>query len=242
MARKRSEGAWKYSADRWETDDKDKERVRAHRKAMEKEHLTRLADAMRPLLDGFDVEFHAGDYGSFIEVSSYNLERVEAKVIFRYYTFGFGEKGEAEGISVKSDGVWNEISGLGRAYGYDFEKGCMKPAALKKMCKVISDHLNAHIRRKQNRAARRSDATTMGEQAKSILEPLGYTVEVKAKDAGAEVRISRGDTLIIEMNVTSSGFSASSRGYYGIDVYANPGNLAAVIQAVENLKNAMKEG
>lgn len=241
MTRKMDKDAWRYSAGRWGSSDEEKEAVRSLRKAKEKEHLTKLAGAMRPLLPGFEVDFHESDYGSFVVVKSDKLERIEAKVTFRYYTYGFGEKGEAEGVSVKSDGVWEEIQGLGRAYGYDFANECMKTASLKKMCKAISDHLNAHIARNQRRAARQSDATFMGQQAKSILEPMGYKVKIKVEPDGAEVHILRGGDLVIKMSVTSSGFYASSRGYYGISVRANPDNLAAVIEAVENLNNAMRE-
>jgi len=240
MAKAKKEGwahTYRYGSE------EEKEQSIAHRREMEVKGMTRIMADLPPLLgDGFTAKMVGDGFGgTMIEVTLEGVERRDVNVMWRYDDIGY-QKGRCKGISVKCEGDWGSIEGLGRAYGFDFDSMSLKPATLKKMAAAISNHLMRFKHKAQQEAKCRAGAEVMADKAKSILEPLGYTVKARGEGSDVYLKVSRGDLDVIGLKANSTGYSqANVRGYGGISVWAKPTNLAAVVQAVENLMIAMKE-
>lgn len=223
--------------------EEEKEKSVEHRRAMELKGMTKLMAEMAPLLgDGFTAKMQGDGFGgTMIEVTLDGVERRDVTVKFRYEDIGY-QKGRCKGITVSGDGDWGGIERLGRAYGFDFEAMTLKPATMKKVVGAITDHLTRFKHKAEQEAKHRAGADDMAAQAKAILEPLGYTVKAKGEGSHVYLDVARGDKKVIGLKTSATGYSqAKVRGYGGIDVWAKPGNLAVVVQAVENLMLAMKE-
>ena len=223
--------------------EEEKEQSIAHRKEMELKGMTRLMADMAPLLgDGFTAKMGGDGFGgTVIEVTLDGVERREVTVKWRYDNIGY-QKGRCKGITVKGDGDWVSIEGLGRAYGFDFDSMSVKSATLKKMVGAITNHLMRFKHKAQQEAKHRAGAEGLAEQAKTILEPLGYTVKASVEGSYVYLKVSRDDLDVIGLKTSATGYSqVNVKGYGGINIWAKPGNLAAVVQAVENLRLAMQE-
>lgn len=229
---------WAYSAERWGASDAQKEAAVANRKALEEEHLTRLATAMRPHMEGFKLEFHESPYGSYLCVTLPKLTWEEAKVSFRYKDRGFDGKVQAEGLHLKCGGIYGEIEAIGRSYGYDFEAGAMKPAALKKMCVAITNQLQRLLDHEVSKARRSRSSKSNANKVAELIRAEGFKVKLSEYGDDTEMTVDG----VVSLNVSSSGLVYSRGRNEAVPVRASESNIVEVVRAIAELRRVISEG
>jgi len=211
----------------------------AHRKEMEAKCLKQLRDDLEPHLPGCTAKYINGTSDS-IEITMSGLpDRLRAVVSIRYKDYGFSGKGRAAGISVKADGVFEQIDALGRSYGFDFETNQMPAKSMQKMAGVIVKHLKRHLdlrtRKVKNDKASERHASEMAE----LLRADGFKVRVDEWDEEQHQLNVEG---VVILRVSPSGLASSKGRNESVPIRAKTSNIVPVVKTIAELRRIIHEG